>query len=544
MQIQPKLTATFTAGLLTLAFGLPATADPGIISEALFSPDVTVELGALTLPDENVAYEDFSTAISPWVFIPLPEHVDVVAYHLDVSGDGTVYFSVDVTSQVGAGLTITPRDVVAYDFTNFSIKIAGDDLGVPVGARIDAMSVEPTTGEFILSFDTTVSLGGTVFDDEDLALIDGAPASLYLDGSALGVAPALDVDGASVLADGFVVMSFDGSGVLGGITFDDEDLLLYSSLTGAWMMAYDASSWAPGMAGGPDTDLVFVPEPGHGALGVTGMALLVWLARRRKHLTTSTLLPTAAATALALGLSPQAASASDGVLEINQASVSAFPYVISQSGSYVLTGDLAVSNFGTSAIRIDVDDVTLDLNGFRIHYVFTGGSVAAGIDATGRARITIRNGRVGRFAGDCIVAGSRAVVFDVVVSSCSASGLRLGAYATARRVGAHQNGSHGIWTDSNSHIVDSMAANNGGDGIRGAGKIADNVTSWNSGDGIHTTDSGYVTGNMGDDNAGHDLGTSLFGCVTIPPPTPPLPYVRLGGNKLDHIQTSTCWLAD
>ena len=47
------------------------------------------------------------------------------------------------------------------------------------------------------------------------------------------------------------------------------------------------------------------------------------------------------------------AHAADGVIEINQATVEAndgFPYVISEPGSYILTGHLSVLNANTTAI--------------------------------------------------------------------------------------------------------------------------------------------------------------------------------------------------
>lgn len=62
------------------------------------------------------------------------------------------------------------------------------------------------------------------------------------------------------------------------------------------------------------------------------------------------------------------ALAGDGRVEINQASVveaGGFPYTINAPGSYVLTSDLIVS-VDVTAISIATDDVTLDLNGFRI----------------------------------------------------------------------------------------------------------------------------------------------------------------------------------
>lgn len=64
----------------------------------------------------------------------------------------------------------------------------------------------------------------------------------------------------------------------------------------------------------------------------------------------------------------------DGVSLINQATVMAaggFPYHITQSGSYKLSGNLVVAStnlapFSFGAIVIDADNVSLDLNGFSI----------------------------------------------------------------------------------------------------------------------------------------------------------------------------------
>ena len=54
-------------------------------------------------------------------------------------------------------------------------------------------------------------------DDEDLVRFDGVTFSLFLDGSAAGVAGALDLDAVHHLdPNGHLLLSFDGSGTLGG----------------------------------------------------------------------------------------------------------------------------------------------------------------------------------------------------------------------------------------------------------------------------------------------------------------------------------------
>jgi hypothetical protein len=82
---------------------------------------------------------------------------------------------------------------------------------------------------------------------------------------------------------------------------------------------------------------------------------------------------------LATALAPFCAFAVDGVLLINQSSVMAaggFPYVISQTGSYKLSGNLIMNTSQSGnhqgsdlAIGIGASNVTLDLNGFTISVV-------------------------------------------------------------------------------------------------------------------------------------------------------------------------------
>ncbi len=108
---------------------------------------------------------------------------------------------------------------------------------------------------------------------------------------------------------------------------------------------------------------------------------------------------------VALTLTLQAA---DGVIEINQAIVEAnggFPFVISEPGSYNLTGNLTVPDENTSAIEVQAHGVTVDLNGFAIigpvQCTAENGSVSCSPEGTGfgvRAQFAfptvVRNGSV------------------------------------------------------------------------------------------------------------------------------------------------------
>lgn len=68
-------------------------------------------------------------------------------------------------------------------------------------------------------------------------------------------------------------------------------------------------------------------------------------------------------------------------------------FTISTPGSYYLTGNVTVST--GDGIQITCDDVTLDLNGFKISSSFTGGMSGFAVEAIGdRTRLTVRNGSI------------------------------------------------------------------------------------------------------------------------------------------------------
>ncbi len=161
------------------------------------------------------------------------------------------------------------------------------------------------------------------------------------------------------------------------------------------------------------------------------------------------------------------ASAIDGVSEINAAVVgTAFPYAISQPGSYRLTGNLNPPS-GTDAIDISANNVTLDLNGFSI--IGAGGSGGNGIAGSG-SHVTVRNGTVTGMGGNGISLGPNAIVEDVHVAG---------------------NGGNGIVTGTAGQVRHSSVSNNTGIGIflNGSGGAAiENIVNSNSGVGLQMYD--------------------------------------------------------
>jgi hypothetical protein len=75
------------------------------------------------------------------------------------------------------------------------------------------------------------------------------------------------------------------------------------------------------------------------------------------------------------------------------------PATIAQSGIYCLTSDLAYQPADGNAISINANDVVLDLNGHKLDNLKAGaGTVAAGIFASQRRNVVVKNGTIRGFS--------------------------------------------------------------------------------------------------------------------------------------------------
>jgi len=150
---------------------------------------------------------------------------------------------------------------------------------------------------------------------------------------------------------------------------------------------------------------------------------------------------------LLVAATPLDATASDGVIEINQARMDAGgitpgdspgkPVTLSQPGSYRLTSDLVVTGIHDAVILVKTSaGVTIDLNGFALRgpYACAPGACAAGgvgygvlLGGVGEGdQVTVRNGRITGLSGACILLGAEARIENVDVSSCG-EGIVVGA---------------------------------------------------------------------------------------------------------------------
>jgi len=162
------------------------------------------------------------------------------------------------------------------------------------------------------------------------------------------------------------------------------------------------------------------------------------------------------------------------------------PLTITESGSYYLVED---AYCGSTAITVNVDNVTIDLMGYSL--IGPGGSGANyGIYMSSRTNVEIRNGTIRNFG--------RHGIYD---------GITNGKHR-AINVRAISNGGGGIYLNGQSNLVkDCTACENGGGGIRcGYGSVVTGNTANSNGDeGIYAWSGSTVTGNTCNYNTGDGI---------------------------------------
>jgi hypothetical protein len=206
----------------------------------------------------------------------------------------------------------------------------------------------------------------------------------------------------------------------------------------------------------------------------------------------------------------------DGVVLIDQAAALAggvtatdgpgFPVVISEPGSYRLSSDLlAPAGPSGTAIWIESDNVTLDLNGFSViggAYPYTDGIFIFG------ANVEVRNGTVRDFGRHGIFARNAGKCFDCT----DAEGVRI------VDVRAISNGFFGIRLESQGGLVEGCSAHtNGSAGIfvYAGGLVKNSVARANKTYGIIGVSNTGLRSNVTTANNGGDLNPQVLGGVNL-----------------------------
>ncbi len=264
---------------------------------------------------------------------------------------------------------------------------------------------------------------------------------------------------------------------------------------------------------------------------------------------------------IALLVLPCSALAVDGVREISHTCASetgcfagdaaGYPVLITTAGSYRLTSNLSIADVDTHGIHIQVDGVTIDLNGFEIRGPVScsidcsAGGTGIGIYADGKNNTRVHNGIV-RGMGDVGVTVSfGSIVQNVQATENAGRGIAtslgsvvenctsrkngtvgfVGDDTTFRGNSAVSNGDHGFQA-SNSTFNTNTASQNGGHGIAATGStvigntvtqnengincgptclVRDNLARVNALEGIRVGGNGLVMGNVSSNNTGFGM---------------------------------------
>ena len=165
--------------------------------------------------------------------------------------------------------------------------------------------------------------------------------------------------------------------------------------------------------------------------------------------------------------------------------ISSLPYIITNAGSYYLTGNLTGIP-GTNGIIVLTNNVTIDLNGFTLSGVVgSGDGINVGNDGDlgsfATTNFTVINGVVQRWGRHGIHAGETySGRFEQLQVTANVNyGIVAGKNSIVLRCAAQSNGGTGIGTDGPRTLLDSCVAfANGWDGIRlGNGSRAVNCIS-------------------------------------------------------------------
>ena len=192
-----------------------------------FTPHATLTSSLFTAPGTIVKYAPGSDTLSSVATVGTPptavdgfDRFDPSQFHFSIPS----YATVD-------GVAIAPGDIALSDGGSVSIAIAHASVGLPAGADIDALA-RRADGSFLVSLDTHARIGGMVFDDADILLVDKGAITLYASSLALGLDAAADVDGLAVAADGTTFVSLATGGSADGTAYDHADIVSVSASTG------------------------------------------------------------------------------------------------------------------------------------------------------------------------------------------------------------------------------------------------------------------------------------------------------------------------
>jgi hypothetical protein len=248
-------------------------------AEIYLSTAVGATLGGLTFRNGDIARYDTSTDTATLFFsedlFTFTEDVDA----FELLSNDHLLLSTKSGASLG-GLTFLDGDLVEYDPATDTAVLYFSESLFSSDTEVDAATVLPN-GHLVLSTQGGGTLGGLTFRDGDLAEYDfvSGLATLFFNED-LFLAPGEDIDAFDVLPDGSIILSTTNAASLAGVAFTEGDLVQYFPSSNTASIFFSGSNFAA--LADIDAVAVLTPEPGTGLLFLLGLAGLA--ARRRAGL--------------------------------------------------------------------------------------------------------------------------------------------------------------------------------------------------------------------------------------------------------------------
>ena len=241
--------------MLTATISMSVAAAPAQtpLSMLCVSPDITVALSSRTVTPQQVQCYSFPSGTAVKSFAGIPTGVNVTGY-FPLSATQTL-LTIDTTAALpingtGGTVTVTPKDVASYNpstsFFSSALNFVGASNSVPDGTRNDALGMD-SAGDLLLSFDVTISVpksgGGSItVKPADLVSVKGGVYTLVFNATAAGIPDGTNLDGATMLPNTDLLLTFDVIGSIAGIDFTPTDVLEFNSGANSWVLSFSGAS--------------------------------------------------------------------------------------------------------------------------------------------------------------------------------------------------------------------------------------------------------------------------------------------------------------
>jgi outer membrane protein assembly factor BamB len=170
---------------------------------------------------------------APFFDEPATEGMDIVGYHREPR-----LYVIDTATNLG-GTLVRASDVASDGgvLSDPTILFDGRANALPAGVNIDAVTIDPDTGDLVLSFDRSVG-ASPLFRRADLVRWNGSVYQHYFQGTMLPVAA--DINGAHILDSGNILMTFE-SGIMvpgsgGSFYVRDDQVVEFDPDTGLFVL--------------------------------------------------------------------------------------------------------------------------------------------------------------------------------------------------------------------------------------------------------------------------------------------------------------------